>query len=70
MAGRAAWGCDRWREGCRLVVPFEFEGVVVPPEEAARLAGKARQTRLFARVEGRKARLILADGVVRWGFGA
>ena len=70
MAGRAAWGCARWREGCRLVVPFEFEGVVVPPEEAARLAGKARQTRLFARVEGRKARLILADGVVRWGFGA
>jgi DNA topoisomerase-3 len=70
MAGRAAWGCGRWREGCRFVVPFEFDGVAVPPDEAARLVGRARQTRLFARVEGRKARLVLEGEVVRWGFGA
>jgi DNA topoisomerase-3 len=27
IRGRAAWGCGRWREGCRFTVPFAAEGV-------------------------------------------
>ena len=26
IRGRAAWGCNRYREGCRFVLPFETEG--------------------------------------------
>ena len=26
ITGRLAWGCSRWNEGCRLVVPFEANG--------------------------------------------
>ncbi|MCS6901841.1 MAG: DNA topoisomerase, partial [Myxococcales bacterium] len=26
IPGKHAWGCSRWREGCRLVIPFEFGG--------------------------------------------
>jgi DNA topoisomerase III len=26
VRGRQAWGCARWREGCRLVIPFQVGG--------------------------------------------
>nr|MCU0683260.1 DNA topoisomerase [Polyangiaceae bacterium] len=26
IRGKRAWGCERWREGCTLVIPFEREG--------------------------------------------
>jgi DNA topoisomerase-3 len=24
IPGKRAWGCSRWKEGCRLVIPYEF----------------------------------------------
>jgi DNA topoisomerase-3 len=39
VRGRAAWGCDRWREGCRFTLPFEVDGrMLTDREAAARLA--------------------------------
>lgn len=26
LVGNRAWGCTRWREGCRMTVPFVVEG--------------------------------------------
>ncbi|MFN7143419.1 MAG: DNA topoisomerase, partial [Myxococcota bacterium] len=40
VRGKAAWGCGRWREGCRFVLPFEIDGRVVSEAEAhARITG-------------------------------
>ncbi len=41
VRGRAAWGCDRWRDGCRFVLPFEHDGVTMSEAEAAaRIVGE------------------------------
>jgi DNA topoisomerase-3 len=34
LRGRSAWGCDRWREGCRFVLPFEHGGALLSDAEA------------------------------------
>lgn len=66
IAGRAAWGCDQWRAGCTLRVPFEVEGVEVPAGEAARLFGPKKQTRLFTRREGKRWRLVREGLTLHW----
>ena len=70
IRGNRGWGCNRWRQGCHLVVWFSHENVAIPQEEADRLFRKG-ETRLFAvhPQTGRKARLVLdldAAGNVRW----
>jgi hypothetical protein len=37
IQGRTAWGCGRWREGCRFVLPFMNGSEPRSPLEAARL---------------------------------
>ena len=44
VAGRAAWGCAKWRDGCPLRVPFSVYGKELTPAEAQRLVGKHRAT--------------------------
>ena len=44
VAGRAAWGCSKWRQGCQMRVPFEIFGRKLEPKEAQRLLGKHRAT--------------------------
>ncbi len=59
IAGRQAWGCSRWREGCRFVVAFQHGDTRLPDDEADRLFRKG-QTRLMAGLaEGSRARLVL-----------
>lgn len=36
VRGRAAWGCERWRDGCAFRLPFEHEGHLLTDAEAAR----------------------------------
>jgi len=68
MAGRQAWGCTRWRDGCDWVVSFVHGQVRLPEDEADRLF-RRRQTRLMdGLVSGGRARLVLdleAPGNVR-----
>ncbi len=33
VAGRRAWGCAHWREGCAFVVPYVIEGKKLTPKE-------------------------------------
>lgn len=42
IAGRSAWGCNRWRAGCRFVLPFEADGQRRSPAEAAQLIVQQR----------------------------
>jgi DNA topoisomerase-3 len=37
LEGRAAWGCDRWRDGCALRLPFERAGRRLSGAEAVAL---------------------------------
>lgn len=72
IAGNRAWGCSRWREGCKFVVSFVHEGMRIPDDEADRLFRKG-QTRLMDGLapQGR-ARLVLdlaAPGNVRVELG-
>ncbi len=64
VAGRAAWGCSRWRQGCELRVPFEIEGCRLEDEEAERLFGKQKATRYLKGLGGRPrtARVALVPG--------
>lgn len=64
VAGRAAWGCSHWRQGCELRVPFQVEGVRLDDEQAARLFGRHKATRYakgFVGPEGprRRSRVVL-----------
>ncbi|MBN1335375.1 MAG: DNA topoisomerase 3 [Deltaproteobacteria bacterium] len=61
VAGREAWGCSRWRDGCAFRIPYEVEGLRLPDEEALRLVGRARATRFLKGFAGRDrtARLVL-----------
>ncbi len=66
IQGQSAWGCARWKEGCRFVIPFEMNGVFIPKEEAARVCAR-RQSRLFHETDGKKYRLeIQKTGRLAW----
>jgi DNA topoisomerase-3 len=40
IRGRAAWGCGRWREGCRFTVPFAVDGTPLTDDQLrARIQG-------------------------------
>ncbi len=54
IAGRAAWGCSRWKQGCTLRVPFTIEGTRLDADEAQRLFGKHKATRYMKGVGDRK----------------
>jgi DNA topoisomerase III len=52
IAGKAAWGCSRWRDECPLRIPFEIEGEPLPEDEARRLLSSQRATRYMERSLG------------------
>ena len=37
IAGRSAWGCDQWRDGCTLRIPFLLGARKIHAKEAASL---------------------------------
>jgi DNA topoisomerase-3 len=37
IAGRRAWGCSGWREGCRFTLAYEVEGHPLSPPQAFQL---------------------------------
>lgn len=34
VKGKSAWGCNRFRDGCRVIIPFEFMGEKITPKQA------------------------------------
>jgi len=65
IAGKAAWGCSRWKSGCPMRVPFVIEGVPLPEEEARRLFGHHRATRFMKRQMGPSGEVYSARVVLR-----
>ena len=65
IAGREAWGCSCWREGCHFRVPFAIYGVPLPEEEARRLLSSKKATRYLETPMGepgkRKACRVVLD---------
>jgi DNA topoisomerase-3 len=41
VRGKSAWGCGRWREGCRFVLPFEEKGKLLTDAQAVTRIKKA-----------------------------
>ena len=62
VAGRRAWGCARWRDGCQMIVPYESHGRKLTKAQLEDLLRRGK-TRPFTS-DGKKARLVL-DGDVR-----
>jgi len=65
VSGKRAWGCSRWREGCRLVVPFAVGGKQLTINQLRELITKGRTSRRGSwQVEGQalKGRLHLDLG--------
>ena len=66
IQGQSAWGCERWKAGCKFIIPFAMNGVLIPKEEAARICAR-RQSRLFHENDGQKYRIELqAKGKLAW----
>lgn len=42
VRGRAAWGCDRWRDGCGFVLPFQVAGRMLGDADAHALITKGK----------------------------
>ena len=40
MRGNRAWGCGRWKEGCRAVIPFAYGGRTLTDAQLRDLATK------------------------------
>jgi DNA topoisomerase-3 len=62
MQGQKAWGCTRWREGCRFVIWFEIAGRRLTEAQLRTLitTGKTRKASFIdARGQAVDARLVL-----------
>jgi hypothetical protein len=61
LAGRAAWGCSRWRAGCRLRVPFVVDGARITDADAELLFGKKRKTGTLKTEQGNELGTVSFD---------
>ncbi|MFO0607705.1 MAG: DNA topoisomerase [Polyangiales bacterium] len=52
MRGNRAWGCARWREGCRAVIPYEYGGKAITDAQLRDLATKGATRAAAWRVDG------------------
>lgn len=52
LKGKAAYGCSRWKEGCRFIVGFEFKGKKLPVGQVIRLIEKGSTVQLKGFKEG------------------
>lgn len=56
IAGRQAWGCSRWREGCGVVVPFNAFGRTLTEGQMKALCARGRTPPTALTVDGRAVR--------------
>lgn len=57
IPGRRGWGCSRWRESCRFVIWYAYDGVRIPEAEARRLLTSGTSGEIPELSEGGPARL-------------
>jgi DNA topoisomerase III len=65
LTGKTAWGCSRWKEGCKFTIPFEFEGFKLSEADLRNILtyGKSRYRYPFKDKKGtiQKAHVTLTD---------
>ena len=61
IRGRTAWGCSRWKAGCRLQIPFELDGAVLREEDALALLSKKRKSGTVRSPDGREIGNVVFD---------
>ena len=44
IKGRTAWGCQRFHQGCKVIIPFEFMGKKITDKQAGDLILKGKTT--------------------------
>jgi len=44
IKGRTAWGCQRFHQGCKVIIPFEFMGKKITEKQAGDLILKGKTT--------------------------
>jgi DNA topoisomerase-3 len=67
VAGRRAWGCGHWRDGCDFTVPFVFDGKKLTANELKDLLTKGKTRK--AAFERGKGRLHLDADRIEWREG-
>jgi len=67
IAGKTAWGCSRWKQGCRLRVPFEVHHVTLTEDDGKRLFSKTRKTRYLKGLRGPEGYLEISRVVLQPG---
>jgi len=61
LAGRGAWGCSRWRQGCSLRIPFDVEGARLTDQDAQDLLSKKRKTGTVKTADGKELGTVSFD---------
>ncbi len=64
IAGREAWGCSRWKQGCTMRVPFVVEGQRLKDEDALSLFGRKHQTRYLKGLHNQRGQLPISRVVL------
>ena len=67
LVGNRAWGCTRWKDGCRFVVPFSMGAKPVTDTQLRDLVQKGHTRAASFEIDGapRRARLTLDGSTVR-----
>ena len=62
VKGKSAWGCNNFKNGCRLIIPFEFEGKKITQSHLNQLLknGKTSKIKGFLDSNGNKV-----DGILK-----
>jgi len=65
ISGREAWGCSKWKQGCKLRIPFIIEGQRLSEDDARRLLGRDRATRYLRGLHSARGNLPVSRIVLR-----
>jgi len=61
LKGNSAWGCSRYKDGCKTLIPFEFMGKKLSDKQIEQLLLKGKT----AKIKGFKEEGVSVDGCVR-----
>lgn len=61
IAGKQAWGCSGWKEGCKFVVPYYFKGNKLTLEELTELVEDKKTTKKFLNPFSKKEISLILD---------
>lgn len=61
LAGKKAWGCSGWKEGCKFVVPFYFKGNKLTQDDLKELVEAKKTTKKFSNPLTKKELSLILD---------